>query len=410
MSALSGGESAIKNKYCLLDAFRGLACLGVLVYHATLYGTLDWYSPTDGPLAKLVGIIFRNLYIGVPIFFVISGYCITAASESAMRRADPLKDFFKRRFRRIYPPYWTVMFLTAVGLLIVGFTDLHVLLGVDPPQSLEAESFAAVQHLPNPSRLSLGQVAGNLTLTETWLFHLRKAPALFILPTAWTLCYEEQFYAVCALLLVSPSFFYRGVGAITLMTLGVLCSKILGKVFGFSPLRPVGLFIDGPWLTFAMGIFVFWAIQHWSEKRRWAILLALLLSVLLVAAQLIKSQLYHYVFSYSVGAVFSLLLLVLHPYDRPLSNSRPIRIFSWVGEFSYSLYLVHYPITELIGRWFWMHEVRGLWPHVLIVLPITATLSIALSRLFFLLVERRFLHRPEKAKRPSLIQVGEFVS
>lgn len=139
---------------------------------------------------------------------------------------------------------------------------------------------------------------GNLTLTETWLYHLRKTPSLIILPTAWTLCYEEQFYAICALLLLSPSFFYRGAGAVTLMTLGVLFSKILGKIFGFSPIRPTGLFIDGAWLMFAMGIFVFWAIHHWSEKRRWSIRLAFLLSFLLIAAQVVRPQLYHYLFVY----------------------------------------------------------------------------------------------------------------
>lgn len=84
-------------------------------------------------------------------------------------------------------------------------------------------------------------------------------------------------------------------------------------------------------------------------------------------------------------------------------------MLSWVGEFSYSLYLVHSPITELFGRWFWMHGVRGLWSYVLIVLPITATLSIVLSRLFFLLVERRFLNRPEKATCSSPIHTAELV-
>ncbi|SIO35956.1 Peptidoglycan/LPS O-acetylase OafA/YrhL, contains acyltransferase and SGNH-hydrolase domains [Singulisphaera sp. GP187] len=389
------------SKYALIDSFRGLACLGVLAFHATLYGTHDSTSSGDGPLAQVVRTVLNHLYVGVPVFFVISGYCITAASESAMRRADPLMDFFKRRFRRIYPSYWLVLGLTVVLLLIVGSTDLRVLLGDDQPRSSEAQSFGAIHHLPDLHQLTLGQVGGNLTLTETWLYLIRTAPTRFILPTAWTLCYEEQFYAVCALLLLWPAFFYRGVGAVTLITSGVLLSKFLGKVLGFSSPRPVGLFVDGAWLTFAMGIFVYRAIHHWPEQRRRSILVALFVSGSLVLAQCVKTSLYHYLFSYSVAAVFSLVLLVAHPHDRALALWRPLRLLAWVGEFSYSLYLVHYPITELLGRWFWMHEFRGLWTHVLVVLPITGLLSIALSRVFFLFVEQRFLQRPEPIGDPA---------
>lgn len=408
MLASSERGHTVSNKYHLLDAFRGLACLGVLVFHATLYGTLDESTPAQGPLATLVSEACKKMFIGVPIFFVISGYCITASSESAMRREHPLRGYFKRRFRRIYPPYWTVLCFTGLLILILNYTSLRVLLGPDLPNSPQAASFGAVHHLPHPSQLSAGQWVGNLTLTETWLFYLRSTPSLIILPTAWTLCYEEQFYAVCALLLLAPAYYYRGTGLITLLTLGVLGSKLLSKLVGFPPFRPVGLFIDGPWLMFAMGVFVFWVIHHRTEQRRKAMGVTFLLGGLLVTAQVLKPQLYNYLFVYSVSVVFTLLLLIFQPYDRALSSLRPVRMLAWMGEFSYSLYLVHSPITELCGRWFWMHGVRGLWAHLFIVLPITATLSLVLSRVFYLLVERRFLNRTEKTKQASLIQVGEF--
>ena len=40
------------------------------------------------------------------LFFVISGYCIAAACDASARRRTPLTDYFWRRFRRIFPPFW----------------------------------------------------------------------------------------------------------------------------------------------------------------------------------------------------------------------------------------------------------------------------------------------------------------
>ncbi len=118
------------------------------------------------------------------------------------------------------------------------------------------------------------------------------------------------------LLLLAPAYYYRGTGLITLLTLGVLGSKFLSKIVGFPPFRPVGLFIDGPWLMFAMGVFVFWVIHHRTEQRRKAMGITFLLGGLLVTAQVLKPQLYNYLFVYSVSVVFTLLLLILQPYDR----------------------------------------------------------------------------------------------
>jgi peptidoglycan/LPS O-acetylase OafA/YrhL len=98
--------------------------------------------------------------LGVPMFFVISGYCIAATAQSALERRTPLGTYFWRRFRRIYPPYWIML-----GLLIVGFIVFDVLLfpGIlssDPRPRFRPWWFSGTQWL------------GNLTLTETWRHHL----------------------------------------------------------------------------------------------------------------------------------------------------------------------------------------------------------------------------------------------
>src|SRR5881394_3841162 len=98
-------------RYRTLDAWRGVAALAVLLFHAV--------SPVvpegGGPLAA----VCRQGLLGVFIFFPLSGYCILAAVE-----ADPERRvgrYLGRRARRILPPYWASILWTVV---LVGATSL----------------------------------------------------------------------------------------------------------------------------------------------------------------------------------------------------------------------------------------------------------------------------------------------
>ena len=94
-------------RYASLDMWRGVACLMVVACHSSFpqsspqsgSGTLTWASYIASELA-------RFMWVGVPLFFVISGYCIAATADSSRRKGHGLRTFAARRFRRIYPPYW----------------------------------------------------------------------------------------------------------------------------------------------------------------------------------------------------------------------------------------------------------------------------------------------------------------
>ena len=102
-------------RYRSLDLWRGAACLAVVVYHAAGAATLS--SGSSGFFDRLALPALRVVgfgWIGVPVFFVISGYCIAATSDSQRHRGLPTRRFFERRFWRIYPPYWAFLGLMAV--------------------------------------------------------------------------------------------------------------------------------------------------------------------------------------------------------------------------------------------------------------------------------------------------------
>src|SRR5262249_40945938 len=113
-----------------IDALRGVAILLVVAYHA---GPLEFRMPSyrdDGWLALpslgwrwLAVPVFHCGFPGVPLFFVLSGFCIhlRAARTRAGAAARPrLRDFFLRRFWRIYPPYWIALALFAWALPFVA--------------------------------------------------------------------------------------------------------------------------------------------------------------------------------------------------------------------------------------------------------------------------------------------------
>src|SRR5215471_311552 len=83
-------------RYELLDGLRGAACLGVLLHHLRV-ASFGHYA--------------------VMIFFVISGYCITASARSCQKTSVTFSEFMLRRARRIYPPYLlALLFFVATRL------------------------------------------------------------------------------------------------------------------------------------------------------------------------------------------------------------------------------------------------------------------------------------------------------
>jgi peptidoglycan/LPS O-acetylase OafA/YrhL len=75
-----------------LDGIRGIAILLVIGCHYEVFARQLWGLPKFG-------------WIGVDIFFVLSGFLITSVLLNLRGRADSFSTFYSRRFRRILPPY-----------------------------------------------------------------------------------------------------------------------------------------------------------------------------------------------------------------------------------------------------------------------------------------------------------------
>src|SRR5947209_659017 len=94
-------------KYKLLDPLRGLAALWVFLFHFHFSEAFQHTLP-------LAHRLFKMGDLGVPMFFVISGFCLTAAGRRAIVKAESAGAFLYRRALRIYPPFWCSIVVVAL--------------------------------------------------------------------------------------------------------------------------------------------------------------------------------------------------------------------------------------------------------------------------------------------------------
>lgn len=376
-------------RYRSLDVWRGLACLMLVMYHATFFSDVGWRwaDTTTWTVGGLAIWVIRRLWIGVPIFFVVSGYCIAASSDPARQAVRSLRTYFSRRLRRIYPPLWAACLVATAFLVLV--------------RSWTAPGVAS-RLLPMPGELSAGQWLGNLLAAESWRPQIWGGDQMFLMRNTWTLCYEEQFYAVVGLmLLASGQRFFLAAAAVTA---GTLVARHLSRRMGVSL---DGFFFDGHWLLFANGIAVYYALHHAHGMRRWAMIALLLVGApyALADRRWTSSPFERHLDSYLLASsLFGLMLFGLHGRDGQLASSRWLRPLAWFGKISYSVYLTHFPVVVALSLVLSRAQSRSDGFTAAVVVPLSVALSVPLGWIFHQLVERHFLNAPFRAGSHSRIE------
>ena len=178
---------------------EGIACLAVVVFHSTQYAvTVDNdQGLRAASLDRWLAAITARMWIGVPMFFVISGYCISATADSS--RAQRLWD------RYLLHPSFPADLPAVLGLVRAhGHRDIPARLVVEASDPLNP---------PAPGDPSLVAERPGLDRQpdahRAWLRHFFHNRHSMFIGQGWTLCYEEQFYAVVgiALMLVRRKLF-----------------------------------------------------------------------------------------------------------------------------------------------------------------------------------------------------------
>jgi peptidoglycan/LPS O-acetylase OafA/YrhL len=315
--------------------------------------------------------------MGVPIFFVLSGYCIAASIDGLRRRDHSFREYFLRRFRRIYPPLWAAYLLgVAITLLVLVASPV---------------SYEQCAQLPRLAKFTIGNWVGNVTASESWLPYLRADKnAAFLLPNTWTLCYEEQFYLVTGLLLALASRrFFVASYALALLALGL---RHFADLFDW---QVRGFFFDGYWLMFAAGILLYERLNYFGKLGARCTMGLFACGLIYGAILRVTAPNYdnrHFGEAIAAASAFAILLIYLRRWDSTIANATLLKPLAWCGKISYSVFLTHYPIVVVIACLLAMAGVRSDGMVFLVTIPTCLAASLPVAWLFHLGVERHFLN------------------
>jgi exopolysaccharide production protein ExoZ len=291
-----------------IQALRGLSALWVLLYHAQLLqGNSGW-----APYVEWASFG----YLGVDIFFVISGFIMAMNTAHTAPSVRHSLRFALLRLGRVYSGWWPVFGLCLLGLSITS-----------------------------------GWPADKDLWGSWWLSSINIDTLL--LPVTWSLTFELYFYALIALSLCLPAA-YRN-PALALFTALVLALNLYWFSHQrFSPdalhLSHWGMFLffSPLCLEFAIGYFCF-RLQQRLPQHVGLWLLACCISGAVVMTYALHfahhpsglAGFFHYPERSILAGVFACCMLCLFLRS---GTALPRRMSLWAGDISYILYLVHLPV------------------------------------------------------------------
>ena len=325
---VSATNPSVEGRIPALDGFRGLAVLAVFVYHVALFGSI---VPPHTAVDRVLSGILLHGWMGVDLFFVLSGFLITGILLDARGEPGALRRFYWRRLLRIVPAYYAALLVQVILLAWQG---------------------------------RVGEA--RLGWTATWFTNVLLAREgcdrlVVTMHHFWSLAVEEQFYLLWpAVVLLLPR---RAIPWISVAM--VLASSIVrvwlvqhDSVVASYVLLPARM--DG----LAVGAYLAWRVRQsdgLAGAARACRIPALISALILGALLAWRGKLAHgdpFMLAFGLNALMvlagSMLVLGAAQADRgPVGWFLRLKWLRVLGKYSYALYLWHQPvILWLVGAGF----------------------------------------------------------
>ena len=299
-----------------LDSLRGLAILGVILYHINF----NWMP---------------GGFLGVTVFFVLSGYLITdiLAMEWKRNKRIDLKKFWLSRARRLLPGMLVMLVITLAWITIFHSSLL---------EKMRGDSLAALFYVSN------------------WWYIYDNFNQISPLNHFWSLAVEEQFYVIWPFI-ISLGLYYikKQSRMILLICLGTFASALAMAILYEPGVDPSRIYYGTDTRAFSLLIGAVLALVWPSNrlankiipKARFILDVVGGIALIIILVMFWKTNQYD-PFLYKGGMVLLSIATALlvanlaHPASRiaQFLRFRPLR---WVGIRSYGIYLWHYPILTL---------------------------------------------------------------
>jgi peptidoglycan/LPS O-acetylase OafA/YrhL len=328
-----------------LDAVRGFAVLLVLVHNTDVYPSLH------------LGLISRNGWMGVDLFFVLSGFLITGILLDTKQSGGYFRNFYARRCLRIWPLYYSALLFIFVILPILRPSEAHAVFETRSSPWWSFLIFLQNFLVPIPT-MATGLLGVTWSLAVEEQFYL-------IWPLIVRFCTEAQLRKIAiAVVCVSPMLrFYLSLHRVNIYSNtfcrldGLMAGALLALVIrahGFAPTK----FLRRAWITLLV-----------------AAPLALLLEIF--PARWI-------VFSLTAAASVAFVYLSLFATQNWFRAILTNRFLVYTGIISYGIYLLEkIPLDAA--------KILGLDKHPFLSLSITTAATYAIAALSWRLLEKPVL-------------------
>lgn len=293
-----------------LQYLRALAALFVVLYHINDY-FLEKYQYTF-----LLG-VFKVGYVGVDIFFVISGFIILYIHFNDIGKRDRFKMYLTKRFIRIFPLYW------LISLAVIPLYFLFPNFGNGTQRDIE------------------------VIIKSLFLIPQENSPILVV---AWTLSYEVLFYLIFGTFFIATSKRLARYGFIFLWIVGIIIAVVTDKYISDSIFSK---FLFNPYnLEFILGALVAVLFRFKLNYKLSIITFSLGITTFIIAwvSQYFNLLIINnHILIWAIPSFLIVLGFIIWEmnFKVPISN-----IFLYLGDASYSIYLIHFPAIYFLNKIF----------------------------------------------------------
>jgi len=302
-----------------IDGLRAISVLSVLIYHLEI---------------SINHRVFSGGFLGVDIFFVISGYLITKILLIDLEsKTFSYFDFIKRRIRRILPVLFVVILLSTIGAWFILL-----------PSSLTNFSKSVIYTVFFNSNFFFWH--------DIFLKYSHEQAQLYPLLHTWSLAIEEQYYLIFPIVLLILIKFLKEF-KLLILSLTAIISLTLSQIFVFK--YPSFVFYLLPFRVWEIlvGSICAYLILYMNDHIYKKNFIALIGLILVLLSFLLFNKDTPHPSIYTLVPILGVSLIILfynkskkNWFTRIMTSNPMVKL----GLISYSLYLIHFPIFSLSRR------------------------------------------------------------
>lgn len=376
-------KSAPRLEY--IDTLRGIACLWVVMCHVNSTWAVGNLKEPAWSGAMFASLLAKAGWMGVFLFLVLSGFCLYYPLVRKDNYKVDLREFAYRRCRRILPPYYAAMLFCVV---------ISVLTHHGIPKANHLVSHALMIHNLHPATVnSINSDFWSLGLE----FHLYIVfPLIVLAMTKWGT--KRVLIGAVLISAIYQLLVWKFLLAAAMPHFAESLQPAVGRVLYRSVIGGLSCFVAG----MAAARLV---IHPLPNQGKWAALVCVLMTPYCVWGYLIQGDQeggavpVHHV---ALGLFFAAMIVIIAGHEaRKAASEAPVPLLrrvttpiwtfiTWVGGFSYSLYLIHHPILKLMKPYALAHNFTRV--EALLVFLVTGLpIIVAISYAFFLVAEKPFI-------------------